>query len=344
MKKQPLSKQIFSLFLALALVLGMVGPMPLSAKADEAAAEAKVLADELKGYTRITATDFESMSNQRLGEAFTLANAGKSNYVGNYTGKTYLDVDVNLGEANTARYFRYMGDLDTKSIYKGAFAIRLYPDKYGVNYVDFAYQDVDTKLNTVVPTKTVAAEDYGITDANSYFNVKILTNIYENAEDATKDVIEYQFWLNDIFVGEGSFTETSHKRMGLCAQVAAGSTLAVRVPEEAKEETPVDPFAGYERITLADYNATMDGTLTASLANGAQLTNQGEAGFDKTYIDVDVNYNGNVGWNSNMVRFYASDRYKDSYNLAWETRERLFFRDISFFPEPDEPSNHRTNR
>ena len=39
MKKQNLGKQIFSLFLALTLVLGMVGAIPLTAKADEAAAE-----------------------------------------------------------------------------------------------------------------------------------------------------------------------------------------------------------------------------------------------------------------------------------------------------------------
>ena len=64
MKKQPLGKQIFSLFLALALVLGMVGAIPLTAKADEAAAETKVLADELIGYNRITASDFESKSNE----------------------------------------------------------------------------------------------------------------------------------------------------------------------------------------------------------------------------------------------------------------------------------------
>ena len=45
MKKQSLGKQFFSLFLALTLVLGMVGAIPLSAKADEATAENKILAD-----------------------------------------------------------------------------------------------------------------------------------------------------------------------------------------------------------------------------------------------------------------------------------------------------------
>ena len=41
MKKQPLGKQIFSLFLALTLVLGMVGMVSLPAKAAEAAKQAE---------------------------------------------------------------------------------------------------------------------------------------------------------------------------------------------------------------------------------------------------------------------------------------------------------------
>lgn len=318
MKKQPLSKQIFSLFLALALVLGMVGAIPMSAKADEAVAETKVLADELNGYTRITATDFESLSNQRLGESFTLGNAGKSNYVGNYNGKTYLDVDVNFGEASTAHYLRYFGDSGKLSIYHGAFTLRLYADQYNVNYIEFGYQDVDTGLNTVVPTKTVVAADYGVKSAASDFNVKILTNIYENAEDATKDVIEYQFWLNDMIVCEGSFAETAHNRMGLCAQITAGKTLTVKTPATAE-----DAFTGYERITLADYNATMDAIGSSALAHGSQLTYQGTGDLNKTYLDVDVNYNGNVHYSNFMLRFFASDRYKDSYNLSWETADQL---------------------
>ena len=321
MKKQSLSKQIFSLFLALTLVLGMVGAIPMSAKADEAAAGSKVLADELDGYTRIITSDFESLSNQRLGESFTLGNAGKSNYVGNYNGKTYLDVDVNFGEASTAHYLRYFGDADKLSIYHGAFTLRLYADQYGVNYIEFGYQDVDTKLNTVVPTKTLVAADYGVASADSDFNIKLLTNIYESAEDATKDVIEYQFWLNDQFVCEGSFTETAHARMGLCAQTTAGKTLTVKVPGEA--EVVVDPFEGYERITLEDYNTTLDSAKKTSLAHASQLTYQGEGDLNKTYIDLDVNYNGNVHYSNFMLRFYASDRYKDSYHLSWETANQL---------------------
>ncbi len=321
MKKQSLGKQIFSLFLALTLVLGMVGAIPLSAKADEATAETKVLADELGGYTRITASDFESLSNQRLGESFTLGNAGKSNYVGNYSGKTYLDVDVNFGEASTAHYLRYFGDADKLSIYHGAFTLRLYADQYNVNYIEFGYQNVDTKLNTVVPTQTLVAADYGVSSPSSDFNIKLLTNIYESAEDATKEVIEYQFWLNDIFVCEGSFTETAHNRMGLCAQISAGKTLTVKTPA-----APVDveaAFAGYERITLADYNFALDGTGMVSLTQGAGATYQGSGNLNKSYLDMDVNYNGYVHWSNSMLRFYASGKYTDSYHLAWETTSQL---------------------
>lgn len=89
---------------------------------------------------------------------------------------------------------------------------------------------------------------------------------------------------------------------------------------------PVDveaAFAGYERITMEDYNATMDSTRTAALAHGSQLTYQGTSDLNKTYLDLDVNYNGNVHYSNFMLRFFASDRYKDSYNLSWETADQL---------------------
>ncbi len=321
MKKQSHGKKILSMLLVLTLVFGLTGMIQLPVKAVEE--ETKVLAEELEGHNRILPKDFESFSNERLGTKFQLEIGSKTNYVGNYNGKNYLDVDVNFGEASTAHYLRYLGNRDTGSIYEGAFTLRLYADQYGENYVEFGYQDMATKLNTVVPTQTLKASDYGIESAASDFNVKILTDIRQSETDENNEVITYQFWLNDKFVCEGSFEETAHERMGLCAQITAGKTLAIKTPGEKQEEVPVDPFAGYQRIVLSDYNATMNSALTASLANGAQLTHQGEAGFDGTYIDVDLNYNGNVGWNTNMVRFYASDRYKDSYNLAWETTGQL---------------------
>ena len=320
MKKQPLSKQIFSLFLALALVLGMVGAIPLTAKADEAAAEAKVLADEMIGYNRIIASDFESKSNERLGDNYTLGYAAKTYYVGNYNGKNYLDVDVNLGELNQNHYLRYWGDADTTSIYKGAFMIRML-DVDGVLNVEFAYQDEATKLNTVVPTTKVVAADYRIVSASSNFNVKILTDICENAEDATKETVTYQIWLNDLFVMEGSFVETAHNRMGLCAQITSGKTFTIKNPAQTVDAQ--EALAGYTRASLEDYNCKLDGTGNISLVNGANATYQGDAGMDKTYIDLDVNYNGNVHYSNFRIRFFASDTWKDSYCLSWETDKQL---------------------
>ena len=321
MNKQSHGKKILSLFLVLTLVFGLTGMIQIPVKA--AADETKVLAEELEGYNRIVASDFEESNHQRRGTQYQLGNAAKTYYVGNYNGKNYLDVDLNLeGIASNAQCFRYMGNRADLSIYKGAFMIWM--SQVGdVYFVNFGYQDMDTNVNTVVATQTLTAADYGITDATSDFNVKILTDIRQSETDESKETVAYQFWLNDMFVCEGSFEETAHERMGLCAQVTAGNTFTVKNPGQKQEEEPADPFAGYDRIVLSDYNATMDVSLTASLANAAQLTHQGEAGFNGTYIDVDLNYNGNVGWNTNMVRFYASDRYKDSYNLAWETTGQL---------------------
>ena len=273
MKNQSLSKQIFSLFLALALVFGMVGTISIPAKAAEAVADTKVLADELKGYTRITATEFESTTNERFGKSFQLESGSKTFYVGNYNGQHYLDVDVNFeGDATGSNYLRYFGNPSVAAaIYTSAFTIRM-KSVANVYFVEFGYQDENTKLNTVVPTKDVVASDYGIAGPSSDFNVKILTDLTVSAEDNNKEIITYQFWLNDKFVCEGSFEETAHKRMGLSGQVSAGKKITVKVPGE---KTVVDPFAGYNRITLADYNTTLDATLNASLAHGSQLTYQG---------------------------------------------------------------------
>ena len=320
MKTQTFGKKLPSMFLVMALVLGMVATIPMSAFAAEA--ETKVLAQELEGYNRITATDFESLSNERLGKSFTLGNGGKSNYVGNYFGKNYLDVDVNFeGDATGAHYLRYLGNPDVAAaIYTSAFTVRM-KSVGDVYFVEFGYQDEATKLNTVVPTQDLVASEYGIAGPSSDFNVKILTDIRTSAENENKEVITYQFWLNDKFVCEGSFEETAHKRMGLCAQVAAGKTLTVKVPGEK-----VDPFEGYERITLSDYNATMTaGTLTAPLANGANLTYKGSANLNKSYLDLDLNFNGTTGNGSANLRYQASDRWKDSYNLSWSNSENICF-------------------
>lgn len=320
MKKQPLSKQIFSLFLALALVLGMVGAIPMPAKADEAAAEAKVLADELIGYNRITASDFESKSNERLGDNYTLGYAAKTYYVGNYNGKNYLDVDVNFGELNGNHYLRYWGDADRTSIYYGSFMIRML-EIDGVLNVEFAYQDEATKTNTVVPTTRVVANEYCISGVSSDFNVKILTDISQNAEDASKETVNYQIWLNDQFVMEGSFVETARNRMGLCTQITSGKTVTVKNP--AKPVDAKQALADYTRASLEDYNCKLDGTGNISLVNGANATYQGDAGMDKTYIDLDVNYNGNVHYSNFRIRFFSSDTWKDSYCLSWETASQL---------------------
>ncbi|MBO5001727.1 MAG: hypothetical protein J6C66_03385, partial [Prevotella sp.] len=268
----------------------------------------------------IIASDFESKSNERLGDNYTLGYAAKTYYVGNYNGKNYLDVDVNLGELNKDHFLRYWGDADRASIYYGAFMIRML-EVDGVLNVEFAYQDEATKTNTVVPTTTVVAKEYGIVKASSDFKVKILTDVRENAEDASKETVNYQIWLNDQFVMEGSFVETARNRMGLCAQITSGKTLTIKNPAEPEDWQKA--FEGYTRASLEDYNFTLDGTGNISLANGANATYQGAADMNKTYVDMDVNFNGNVHYSNFRIRFFSSNTWKDSYCLSWETASQL---------------------
>ena len=182
MNKQSHGKKILSLFLVLTLVFGLTGMIQIPVKA--AADETKVLAEELEGYNRIVASDFEESNHQRRGTQYQLANAAKTYYVGNYNGKNYLDVDLNLeGIASNAQCFRYMGNRADLSIYKGAFMIWMSQvgDMY---FVNFGYQDMDTNVNTVVATKTLTAAEYGIAQETILQTVKqALSTKGGNADD-----------------------------------------------------------------------------------------------------------------------------------------------------------------
>ena len=212
MKKKHVGKSIISMLLVVSLVLGMIGIMPKGQEveaADTTTNTTKVLAEELEGYRRITTTDFENLSNQRLGEEYTLT-TGYNQYVGNYNGKTYLDVDVNFNgvTAYDNTFLRYFGNLDKGTnggFYYSAFMLQMYND--GGNKVELAYQNESTSISRLA---TILASDYGISSASAFFNVKLLTNIKQDTVDTTKEVIEYQLWINNQFVCEGSITETAH--------------------------------------------------------------------------------------------------------------------------------------
>lgn len=324
MKRQSHGKKILSLFLVLTLVFGLTGMIQIPVKA--AADETKVLAEELEGYNRILPKDFESFSNERLGTQFQLQRGSKTNYVGNYNGKNYLDADVNFnGAIGSANCFRYWGTPGVENeIYKGAFMVWL--AAVGEQYtLHFNYQDVDTNL--LLGDISKPASDYGITGPGDDINLKILTDVRQSATDESKETVAYQVWVNDKFLHEGTFEETARARMGICAQLTNDSyTLTIKTPSEKQEVkpeapvTPADPFEGYERITLADY--TNRGAIITSWVHASNATYQGTGTMDKTYIDIDVNFNGKMDTN-HMLRFFASDWYKDSYHLSWETAEQL---------------------
>lgn len=313
MKKKHVGKSIISMLLVVSLVLGMIGIIPKGQEVEAADATTdttKVLSEELEGYRRITTTDFENLANQRLGEEYTLA-TGYNQYVGNYNGKTYLDVDVNFNgvTAYDNTFLRYFGNLDkgtSGGFYYSAFMLQMYND--GGNKVELAYQNESAAISRLA---TILASDYGISSATAFFNVKLLTNIKQDTADTTKEVIEYQLWINNQFVCEGSITETAHERFGVCVQTSSQTGISLRVPKVMDEE-----FEGYQKITVEDFEGLGDTRLTENgIDNSAGHIAGAYTGgsLDNTYLDVEA-YSYSAGTmfsylHSTQNGFYGDNNY-----------------------------------
>lgn len=337
MKRKHVGKKWLSVTLVLALVLGMfgsyIGEGSQVAKA-AGTGDTKVLEEELAGYQRITVSDFKQ-SGSSIGAAWlNMTNGTNTAYKNDgYLGKNYLDIDVKFDGVPKygVTFLRYMNNRASGKTSYNVFLLSAYQ---GVVY--FGYVDENGKTNSAIQNVTVNAKKYKIEDTSDYFNVKLLTNITMDSDDATKATIEYQLYLNNIFATQGSFSETYvTNRAGIRAQVNEGTvgTLSVKTPMNLEKE-----FAGYERVSLNEYmnNTAGDGKYTTynvisqkeegTLVNTDRkatykgstdrvLTNADGYSLDKTYMSLDLNTNN--GTNINHYFFNGNANIQDRLTMNW---------------------------
>ena len=260
------------------------------------------ISEELGGYTRVTLDAFEGLevSDAEAGTEFSAEARGT--YTGETLNKTYLDVDVNLN-GTTSNYFHCLAEGDWAK-YK-----RLSWSEEGL-----LLWDPD---NTTVGSLWAKAEDYGVS-VDGFFNMKLRTDITANATDTTKEDVTLQLWINNIYVGEKTWTEDAHTRNHFYLYAGSGS-MSLRIPTEQQlqPETPdiSDALAGYTRVTLNEFDglkasASESGTTYTTEARG---TYTGET-LNKTYLDVDVNLNGTT---SNYFHCLAEGDWAKYKRLSW---------------------------
>ena len=260
------------------------------------------ISEALEGYTRVTLDKFEGLevSDAEAGTEFSAEARGT--YTGETLNKTYLDVDVNLN-GTTSSYFHCLAEGDWAK-YK-----RLSWSEEGL-----LLWDPD---NTTVGSLWAKAQDYGVL-ADGFFNMKLRTDITANATDTTKEDVTLQLWINNIYVGEKTWTEAAHTRNHFYLYVGSGS-MSLRIPTEQQlqPETPdiSDALAGYTRVTLNEFeglkaSASESGTTYTTEARG---TYTGET-LNKTYLDVDVNLNGTT---SNYFHCLAEGDWAKYKRLSW---------------------------
>lgn len=275
--------------------------------------------EELKGYTPITLEHYENSNGARTEEngqyLISMPNGGHAfaTKVSTYN-KTYLNVDVNFNGLATGK-----GGANVRFQAPGTYGDR-FRDTYALGWntdgTTLHFFRYNKDQGTEDLAMNIVAADFGISGPDAWFNVKLRTDI--TGEDTTQQTANIQLWLNDRLAWMGTITENriSASRTAIYATTQGGKTILMRSPIYTMEEA----MEGYTPITLNDYNGiTMlneNGMAVTTVAAPGTLTTQ-TASFDKTYLDMDVNFKGATGYGGNNVQFHASARYNDGFALGW---------------------------
>lgn len=253
--------------------------------------EGEVVVDPWAKYTRVTLKDYGVIASTR--EAGTIYDSSVSGtYTGTSLNQTYLDVDVNFNGIFTgSNYFHYFGSGDWDN------NVRIIPASTSITIRDMGGR----AGSDLAPTNI----NYGVS-ANKFFNLKILTNIVTNTSDSAKEDVTLRYYINEEYVGKMTWTEDAgqnHNNFYFCLG-KSGSTYALRTPV-IEGEAIVDPWMGYTRITMEDYGVIASnreaGTTYTASKSGTYI---GES-LNKTYLDVDINFNGTFD-TSNYFHYFGS--------------------------------------
>lgn len=286
----------------------------------------KILEEEFEGYEKISLSDFHTgngsttaISAQPAGTELTGPNNGVGLTQRYYNGatvesastysldKTYFDFDVNLASSTNAPMYALYERANWYSYLRIKF-------NNASNQLTLDYVNDDASVTTALGTYNLVA--FGRTATNEFFNLKVRSDFKANSSDATLRDAVIQLWINNRFATEVNLTATN-MRDGIWFR-PGGETTYVREQKDINEE-----LDGYRRVDMFDYgNKTVgaDGVTSFAVSDHADsyITD-----FDKTYLDVDVNYNGNVTWGSHMLQYQASAKYKYAIYLGFDSSSKF---------------------
>ena len=189
-----MKRKTVSLLLSVAILFSMVYiglTFPVGATGFDAPAS---LSEALEGYRRITVADINTSSGYRImdqdedgdNDLFTVKGAWPLSYAGSFSGKTYLDVDMNFNNSGTGQFaLSWQGN----ERYKNAFYLYMYGQ---TNFV-LAHYDGSQDITTLCQATPAG---FGVSPTE-YFNVKLLTNVEKDSVGAAEETVTWQCWVND---------------------------------------------------------------------------------------------------------------------------------------------------
>ncbi len=258
--------------------------------------ETPKLEEALEGYTRVTLNDFEGLVATKKEAGTRYTTEARGTYNGESLNKTYLDFDINFNDTLT-NYMHYLAEGDWAN-YK-----RISLAESGLSVWD--------PDNTAAGSIWAQADTYGI-KANEFFNVKVRADIVPNGEDASKEDVTLQLWINNSYVGERTWTEDAHMRNLLYLYVGSGSVL-LRTPVQSGEERPEVPevseaLKGYTQVTPKDF-AIIEGDFTHGWVEGNWMGYEYPESLNHAYFDVDISFCNDANF-QNTIRYLSVDGWQ----------------------------------
>lgn len=277
MKRKHRLGRIISLLIAVSLLLGVtvVGALAEDSSAGDAVAQSETTAFPWDGYTRITMADYGniSASTDVDGTAYKAATSGTCS---KNMEKSYVDVDIKIHETLTKLgYLDFLGD----GSWTDSFRMKVNSE----GKLNFAYVGSHATM-TSAKSFDIIPESYEIA-ADKFFNLKMLIDIADKADDTSKQNVTVQFYLNKKYAGTMSWIEEQDHGHGYLYMNCTSYSL--RTPQ---------PWSDYTRITMENYG------IDASQGKGSEpysesMVGSTECSVNKTYLDVDMklNFDGSFG-------------------------------------------------
>lgn len=292
----------------------------------------KVLEDEFEGYEKISISDFQNGSGATTAIPATPAGMAIDNS-NKITFRTYNQPSTTVNNVATSqeaanvysldkKYFDF--DINQNGSTSDTSAIFLYERAHwyddlviywnDANNLKIDYRKTNDQGTPVIDsTMTYDLRAFGRATNTEFFNLKIRSDFSANASDNTKRDAVIQIWINNRFADE-LVLEATDMRNGLAIRRQGATNWLLRESKDMAAE-----LDGYRRVDMFDYgNKTVgaDGVTSFAVSDHADsyITD-----FDKTYLDVDVNYNGNVTWGSHMLQYQASAKYKYAIYLGFDS-------------------------